>query len=630
MRDATYSPSPLLNILHDPTLLSAGSTENLRGSRRPSRSPGRRREHRTPIVAAAALAEEERQANHLKSLLRISGDRLEYEMRRADEAVARADSAERQEREALRRARAAEVENERIQAESVRLERDMRNYQMQLEVSQREARRFQDDILPIEQEMEEVQLSEARAQESIRKYQATLREYERQMKERASQMKVALERWYESGRESGYEEGYDQGHQDGRRVGLKEGRKLGRKEGVIEGREQGHNEERRNAVEAFEKFLAEDTDEPRTERTRRWARTMYMADGLSEMLGPTDSGSHTMAPRKFPKDLPKLPLSAFTPPNTGTLESFPLPPSPSTLQPAKVIDANVISKDASYSQWKKEAGQVLGSKIRGIVLALPSSELEKALTAYKSSSNDSQVISFTIPFELEKPDPAIEALISSSGVPISLSTIFTKVSPDAVEGLRWALKSGLSVDIDVQATLSDDLLEGFEDLLAKASADLQTVPPIVLSNILPPPHDLDLPIVKLMNHPTYLAFQSQVAALSLIPQVYVKFLPPSWDAPTPQTPFPGSPIETADTQQINEWKRRIKMYLGPVMEAFGYQRIIFGSSPSSSSKGPSNVADWYEISRESLTELGIEQDFVDAVFYGNAEKVYSGKKQDTA
>ena len=63
-----------------------------------------------------------------------------------------------------------------------------------------------------------------------------------------------------------------------------------------------------------------------------------------------------------------------------------------------------------------------------------------------------------------------------------------------------------------------------------------------------------------MNHPTYLAFQSQVAALSLIPQVCVKFLPPSWDAPTPQTPFPGSPIEAADTQQIKEWKRRIKMY----------------------------------------------------------------------
>jgi hypothetical protein len=332
-----------------------------------------------------------------------------------------------------------------------------------------------------------------------------------------------------------------------------------------------------------------------------------------------------MAPRKFPKDLPKLPLSAFTPPNSGTLESFPLPPSPKSLHPAKVIDANVVSKDVNYSQWKKEAGQALGGKIHGIVLALPGAELENAL---KSSLKESQVISYVIPFDLEKPDPAIETLISSATVPTSLSTIFTKDAPGAIDGLRWALKLGRPVDIDIQATLSDSLLEGFEDLIAKASADLETVPPIVLSNILPPPHDLDLPIVKLMNHPTYLAFQSQVAALSLIPQVCVKFLPPSWDAPTPQTPFPGSPIETADTQQIKEWKRRIKMYLGPVMEAFGYQRIIFGSSPSSSSKGPSNVGDWYEIARESLTELGIEQDFVDAVFAGNAEEVY-GKKEET-
>jgi len=58
------------------------------------------------------------------------------------------------------------------------------------------------------------------------------------------------------------------------------------------------------------------------------------------------------------------------------------------------------------------------------------------------------------------------------------------------------------------------------------------------------------------------------------------------------------------------------------MEAFGYQRIIFGSSPSSSSTGRSNVGDWYEIARESLAELGVEQEFVDAVFYDNAAKVY--------
>jgi len=328
--------------------------------------------------------------------------------------------------------------------------------------------------------------------------------------------------------------------------------------------------------------------------------------------------------RKFPKDLPKLPLSAFTPPNSSALESFPLPPSPSTLQPTQVIDANVASNDINYSQWKKEAGKTLGSKIRGIVLALPASEINAGLKELESSSTESQVLSVIVPFDLEGPDHTIEVLMTSS-TPISLSTVFTKSSPECIKGLHWALNRGRPVDIDIQATLSDSLLEGFEDMITSASADVEALPPIVLSNILPPPHDLDLPIVKLMNHPAYLAFQSQVAVLSLFPNVYVKFLPPSWDAPTPQTPFPGSPIEPTEVQQQQEWKRRIKMYLGPVMEAFGYERIIFGSSPSSSSRDRANVGDWYEIARESLAELGIEQAFVDAVFFGNAQKVYGNK-----
>jgi len=61
------------------------------------------------------------------------------------------------------------------------------------------------------------------------------------------------------------------------------------------------------------------------------------------------------------------------------------------------------------------------------------------------------------------------------------------------------------------------------------------------------------------------------------------------------------------------------------MEAFGYQRIIFGSSPSSTSQAPSNVSDWYEIARESLAELGVEQESIDAVFSGNAKVVYGSQ-----
>jgi predicted TIM-barrel fold metal-dependent hydrolase len=58
------------------------------------------------------------------------------------------------------------------------------------------------------------------------------------------------------------------------------------------------------------------------------------------------------------------------------------------------------------------------------------------------------------------------------------------------------------------------------------------------------------------------------------------------------------------------------------MEAFGYQRIIFGSAPSTSTRSSLTAGAWYEIARESLAELGVEQEAVDAVFSLTALKVY--------
>lgn len=82
--------------------------------------------------------------------------------------------------------------------------------------------------------------------------------------------------------------------------------------------------------------------------------------------------------RKVPRDLPKLPASAF---NSPVTESSGILPSPSTIQPEQVIDANVTAAggDVAHSQWKQEAGQVLGGKIRGVVLALPGADVEKAV-----------------------------------------------------------------------------------------------------------------------------------------------------------------------------------------------------------------------------------------------------------
>ena len=64
----------------------------------------------------------------------------------------------------------------------------------------------------------------------------------------------------------------------------------------------------------------------------------------------------------------------------------------------------------------------------------------------------------------------------------------------------------------------------------------------------------------------------------------------------------------------------------PVIEAFGFQRIVFGSSSSGRSQAESNSRDWYNIARESLAELGVEQECIDSVFLLNAQDVYGAKR----
>jgi predicted TIM-barrel fold metal-dependent hydrolase len=63
--------------------------------------------------------------------------------------------------------------------------------------------------------------------------------------------------------------------------------------------------------------------------------------------------------------------------------------------------------------------------------------------------------------------------------------------------------------------------------------------------------------------------------------------------------------------------------VGPPVEAFGFWRIIFGSAPSPVSRAQSNASDWYEIAREAFAELGVDQESVDAVFGGNAQRIYA-------
>jgi len=337
--------------------------------------------------------------------------------------------------------------------------------------------------------------------------------------------------------------------------------------------------------------------------------------------------------RKGGKELPRLPPSAFSPPNSGTSDRFPLPPSPSTIHPEQVVDAYVVAPDGDLTQWKTETGQALGGKVKGVVLSLKGkgpSEIEGALKEISSEASGVPILSTIVPLQLGDafivPD-YIASATSSSKPRIAVSMVFEKADANIKQALAWTMSRGLVANIDVESDVraTEGTWESLEELIS--SADEPSMTPIdgpskstkgkiVISNILPPLDDLSLPIVKLLTHPVYRNYQSRTASLSLYSHVYINFLPTAWGNPVP------SPAEE-DRKEWNEWKRRLKMYIGPVIEAFGYQRVIFGSSPATSQPVVSNAGHWYALARECLAELGIEQEGIDAVFSGNATLVYS-------
>ena len=87
------------------------------------------------------------------------------------------------------------------------------------------------------------------------------------------------------------------------------------------------------------------------------------------------------ARRKGPKTLPKLPLSAFSPPNSSTSETFALPPDPSHNHPAAVIDTSLSAVEA-LKGWSPEVGRAESRKINGVVIALSGDSQVDAIERY--------------------------------------------------------------------------------------------------------------------------------------------------------------------------------------------------------------------------------------------------------
>lgn len=96
-----------------------------------------------------------------------------------------------------------------------------------------------------------------------------------------------------------------------------------------------------------------------------------------------------------------------------------------------------------------------------------------SLASSLESATDIPIISVLVPFSLESAPPVdVPSYLSGSGkFPISLITVYTKLSSQNAPALSWALENSRAVDVDVRSDLteSDSVFEGFEELLTTAT-----------------------------------------------------------------------------------------------------------------------------------------------------------------
>jgi hypothetical protein len=293
VHEAAYSPSPLVGLLQDPYVArSLTRRSRSRSSRRPSTSAtgperGRRedKENDSMSVLTVVLAEEERQVNHLRGLLRTTADRLEDERVRANQAENRADFNESRVRELQMKLtnsdagkHSAELETERARDESHRLK-------MQMDTIEREVQRLRSSLNNMTKRKDEAEMEASEARDAARKAEQRLREYEAEQEGRDEGRRLASKKNYDAGwrecwpvaHEEGRTQGYQEGHGEGCAKGrseakltfYEEGRKKGKLEGYQEGIERGTREERDRALQEFDRFLEEEVSGSVHERVSR-------------------------------------------------------------------------------------------------------------------------------------------------------------------------------------------------------------------------------------------------------------------------------------------------------------------------------------------------------------------------
>lgn len=293
VHEAAYSPSPLVGLLQDPHVVrSLARRSRSRSSRRPSTSAtgpdrGRRenKENDPMNVLTVVLAEEERQVNHLRALLRTTADRLEDERVRANQAENRADFNESRARELQMKLTNSEAAKHSEGLETERARDEAHRLKMQMDMMERELHRLRNSLSNMTKKKDEAEREASDAHDAARKAEQRLREFEAEQEGREEGRRLASKKHYdagwrecwsvahEEGRTQGYEEGHGEGYAKGRSEAkltfYEEGRTKGKLEGYQEGIERGTREERDRALQEFDKFLEEEVSASVHERVSR-------------------------------------------------------------------------------------------------------------------------------------------------------------------------------------------------------------------------------------------------------------------------------------------------------------------------------------------------------------------------
>lgn len=198
---------------------------------------------------------------------------------------------------------------------------------------------------------------------------------------------------------------------------------------------------------------------------------------------------------KTAKPIPRLPPSAFSPPNSGTGERFPLPPSPATVHPQTVLDSSAtISSIDALTAYSAALGSSLSGRLSGVVVSIPESSVESVdqlyvntvysegfdvLIAFNYSISSSKVPIVAISVPLSDSTPTLK----SGNVKLVSNTTFTQTSATLVQSVKTALAKGV-VEINVKSDLDTDagweVLEEFLTSILEGTDPEATKPAIVL------------------------------------------------------------------------------------------------------------------------------------------------------